>query len=265
MRIRHNQNENAMRHPDLKALRASDGRLDWINVGGEERFLSLFFGGILGYAGSRRRGSLGSVMLVAGGVLAFRGITGFSMINAWTGRNTSQRARALRPLDLQTTFTVDLPREDVAAFWRQIDNLPRFMRHLEEVREIGEGRAHWVASLPGGLGTVAWDADVRHDDTRMSWRSVPGSPIENTGEVVFRDAPGGRGTEVRARISYRPPAGRVGRATSILLTPVFNQMVKEDIRRFKNVIEAGEIPTARMSTEERDRPGTRRKEAVGNR
>src|SRR5690606_37981543 len=147
------------------------------------------------------------------------------------------------PLDLQTTVTVHAPREEVMAFWRRLENLPRFMQHLAEVREIGAGRSHWVAEVPGGLGTVAWDAEMREEADRISWHSVPGSLIENAGEVIFRDAPGGRGTEVRARISYRPPAGRIGRATSQLLTPVFNQMVKEDIRRFKHVMETGEVPT----------------------
>src|SRR5690606_13296537 len=110
--------------------------------------------------------------------------------------NTGTRARALRPLDLQTTITVHAPREEVEAFWRRLENLPRFMRHLEEVRELGPGRSHWVAAIPGGLGTISWDAETRVDRNRISWRSVPGSVIENAGEVLFRDAPGVRGTEV---------------------------------------------------------------------
>ena len=183
-------------------------------------------------------------MSAGGAGMVLGGLLGMTPIHRVLGLDVRRMSGRLRPLDLQTTITVNAPREEVMAYWRQIENLPRFMKHLSEVRQIGEGRSHWVAEVPGGFGTIAWDAEVRSDDSRLSWRSVPGSPIENTGEVIFRDAPGHRGTEIRARISYRPPAGRVGHATSKLLTPVFNQLVKEDIRRFKHVMEAGEVPTA---------------------
>ena len=78
---------------------------------------------------------------------------------------------------------------------------------------------------------------------RLAWRSEPGADVDNAGEVVFEDAPGGRGTEVHVHLSYRPPAGAAGKAAARLLNPVFEQMVKEDIRRFKHVLEAGELPT----------------------
>lgn len=234
-----------MPHQGTRGRRDSDRQISLINLSDAERLLSMVVGGALGILGWRRSGTSGIAIAAAGAGFLFRGISGFSPLGALLGRDTSARARALRPLDLQTTVTVNASREEVAAFWRHVENLPLFMRHLAEVRQVGEGRSHWVASVPGGLGTIAWDAEMRTEGDRISWRSVPGSVIENTGEVRFREAPGARGTEVHARISYRPPAGRVGRATSNLLTPVFNQMVKEDIRRFKNVMEAGEVPTAK--------------------
>lgn len=117
------------------------------------------------------------------------------------------------------------------------------MRHLFEVRKLDSKRSRWVAAIPGGLGTISWDADMTVSDDRIYWKSLPESALDNSGELLFRDAPAGGGTEVQAWISYRPPAGEVGRAVSKLLTPVFEQMVHEDIRRFKHLMEAGEIPT----------------------
>ena len=243
----------------IKAFREADDPFFWVNLSDAERLLSIAAGGVAAYVATNRSGANRLALATAGAGLLVRGLSGFSLLNVWMGRNSSNRARALRPLDLQTTITVNAPREEVEAFWRRLENLPRFMRHLEDVRELGEGRSHWVAVIPGRLGTVSWDAETRVDANRLSWRSVPGSVIENTGEVLFRDAPGERGTEVRARISYRPPAGRIGRATSNLLTPVFNQMVKEDIRRFKQVIEAGEVPTAKIK---RERPAEAQRSLV---
>lgn len=206
------------------------------------RLLAMVAGGALVARGLRDSGTRRNLQTAGGIGMTLAGAAGLSPVRRMLGREVSPGR--VHPLDLRTVLTVNAPREVVAAYWRQLENLPRFMRHLSEVSEIGEGRWHWVLEVPGGVGTLSWDADVRISDKRVSWQSVPGSPIENSGEVTFHDAPGDRGTEVHARITYRPPAGRLGHAASKLLTPVFTQLVTEDIRRFKHVIEAGEVPTA---------------------
>src|SRR5690606_4832794 len=128
--------------------------------------------------------------------------------------------------------------------WWRLENLPRFMHHLRSVRELGGGRSHWVAKGPGPLPDVEWLAEITDEEENevLAWRSLPGADVTNAGHVRFADAPGG-GTEVRVRISYRAPAGAAGAAVARRLDPVFGQMVKEDVRRFKHLLEAGEVPT----------------------
>lgn len=219
------------------------------NVGTLERVASAAGGALLLVLGLGRR-SLGGISLAAtGGALLFRGVTGFCPVNAAVGRDSTEAAgaepRDRSTLEIQTTVTVQKPRADVYAFWRRLENLPAFMEHIEDVRQTNERLSHWAAVVPKTDRRIEWDAELQaiEENRRLSWRSVEGSEIENAGEVRLEDAPGGRGTEVHVRISYRPPAGAAGHAVARLLNPAFEQMVKEDIRRFKNVIEAGETPT----------------------
>jgi uncharacterized membrane protein len=147
--------------------------------------------------------------------------------------------------------TINKPREEVYQFWRKLENLPQFMRHLETVTQQDSKRSHWVARLDSenpvakALPKVEWDAEIveEEENSRLVWRSVPGATVDNSGEVRFVDAPGNRGTEVHATILYRAPQGIAGEAVMKLFSPAFKQMVKEDIRRFKRLMETGEIPT----------------------
>lgn len=177
--------------------------------------------------------------------MLYRGVTGYCPANEELGRDTSSSGQQTAPIEIETSLTVEQSREDVYAFWRQLENLPRFMQHLSEVQDLGGTRSHWVAPVPGGFGHVEWDAEIVYEEEgrRLAWHSVKGADIANTGEVRFKDAPGGRGTEIYAKIAYRPPAGELGQAAAQLFNPAFGQMVKEDVRRFKHVAEAGEIPT----------------------
>ncbi len=216
---------------------------DHVNVGPGERVASAAGGAALVALGLGR-GSLGGLALaLGGGALVVRGLSGYCPVNEATGRDTSGERRDA--LDLTTAVTVQAPRGEVYAYWRKLQNLPTFMEHLRDVRRLDGGRSRWTADVPGLGATLEWDAEVVDDQEgeRLAWRSVPGSEVENAGEVRFRDAPGGRGTEVEVRISYRPPAGDAGRALAGLLTPVFEQLVKEDVRRFKHVMEVGTVPT----------------------
>lgn len=187
----------------------------------------------------KKGGVGGTVLALAGGALVVRGLSGYCPVNDALGRDSS---RDNEPLELKTALTVQAARHDVYNFWRRLENLPRFMEHLTDVRSIDSERSHWSAEVPGVHTRLEWDAEIVADDDgwRVAWQSLPGGDIENAGDVVFRDAPGGRGTEVIVDIRYRPPAGAVGRTVARALGPVFRQLVTEDVRRFKQVMETGE-------------------------
>ena len=132
--------------------------------------------------------------------------------------------------------------DDVYRFWREFRNLPRFMDHLESVEEIGEGRSHWVAKGPAGM-RVEWDAMIVADDPGrvITWRSLENSDVDNAGAVRFERAPGGRGTIIKVNIQYNPPAGVVGATVAWLFGEEPNQQLDDDLRRFKQVMEVGEV------------------------
>jgi len=132
--------------------------------------------------------------------------------------------------------------EELYQFWRDFENLPRFMHHLESVRVTGEGRSHWVATAPAGT-TVEWDAEITEDrpNELIAWRSLEGADVYNRGSVRFERAPGGRGTIVHVEIDYDPPGGRLGVAVAKLFGEEPELQVHSDLRRFKQVIETGEV------------------------
>ena len=140
------------------------------------------------------------------------------------------------------SITVRKPVEEVYAFWRDFENLPRFMRHLESVSVVDERRSHWVAKAPAGT-TAEWDAEIVQDreNELISWRSLPGAAVYNAGEVRFNPAPGNRGTEVRITVEYHPPFGKLGSKVAMLFREEPGQQVQDDLRHFKQVMETGEI------------------------
>ena len=140
------------------------------------------------------------------------------------------------------SITVARPVEEVYAFWRNFENFPQFMRHLESVSDIGGGRSHWVAKAPAGK-EVQWEAELTEDvpNERISWRSVEGSDVYNAGTVSFQPAPGNRGTEVRVLLEYHPPFGKLGSKVAKLFREEPGQQVQDDLRHFKQVMEVGEI------------------------
>ena len=140
------------------------------------------------------------------------------------------------------SVTVGRPVEEVYAFWRNFENFPQFMRHLESVTDIGGERSHWVAKAPAGK-EVQWEAEITEDvpNERISWRSVEGSEVYNAGTVRFQPAPGGRGTEVRVEMEYDPPFGKLGSKVAMLFREEPGQQIQDDLRHFKQVMEVGEI------------------------
>jgi uncharacterized membrane protein len=132
--------------------------------------------------------------------------------------------------------------EEVYSFWRNFQNLPRFMKHLESVHDLGNGRSHWVAKGPAGM-SVEWDATIIADvpNEVITWRSLEGSDVDNAGAVRFEAAPGGRGTIVKVNIQYNPPAGVIGATIAKLFGEEPQQQLDDDLRRFKQVLEVGEV------------------------
>lgn len=140
------------------------------------------------------------------------------------------------------SVTIGKPVEEVYAFWRDFENLPTFMRHLESVRVTGERTSHWVAKAPGGA-RVEWDAETTEDrpNELIAWRSVEGSDIYNAGSVRFVKAPKDMGTEVRVEMEYDPPFGKLGSKIAMLWREEPGQQIQDDLRHFKQVMELGEI------------------------
>ena len=145
----------------------------------------------------------------------------------------------------ERTVTIMRPPEDLYARWRDLARLPEVMAHLESVTPIDERRSRWVARGPAKT-RIEWEAEITADEPGrlIAWRSVEGSDLENAGSVRFTPAPGGRGTEVKVLLSYELPAGRLGKAAATLIGESGDQDVREDLRRFKQLMEIGEVATA---------------------
>ena len=214
-----------------------------VNVGRFERVLSVGSGILMAVSGIRSRSLLGIAGAITGAGLIYRGLSGHCDLNARFGRDSSRSDDQPRPVHVRTSMTVAKPRDEVYAAWRKLENLPSFMKHLSAVQTLDERRSEWSAEIPGKLGTVSWEAEIVNEDPgrRIVWRSVAGADVDNSGQVEFADAPGGRGTELRAEIAYRPPAGYIGAQMGKWLNPAFERMVREDVRRFKELMEAGEF------------------------
>lgn len=132
--------------------------------------------------------------------------------------------------------------EEVYRFWRSFENLPRFMKHLESVEDLGDARSRWTAKGPAGT-TVEWEATIVADvpGEVITWRSLENSDVDNAGAVRFEPAPGNRGTIVKVNIQYNPPAGVVGATVAKLFGEEPEQRLNDDLRRFKQVMEVGEV------------------------
>jgi uncharacterized membrane protein len=221
-----------------------------VNVGYVERWASAIGGGALaalGVRGGYYRTPAGIGLLLVAGHQLYRGVTGRDRIYRALGVDTSQvgpHPSSQAGIKVEKSVTINRSPEELYTFWRNFENLPRFMNHLASVRVQGDRRSHWVAKGPAGT-TVAWDAEITEErpNELIAWHSLPNADVDNTGSVRFQPGPSGRGTEAHVQIAYNPPAGAVGAAVAKLLGEEPNQQIAGDLRRFKNLMEAGEIPT----------------------
>lgn len=216
-------------------------REESLNTSNFERALSIAIGAWMLYRGVKRlpKSPISNLLkATTGGALLARGVTGFCPVYDYFEIDGSKTTS----VNIRSTVVVNKPKHEVYAFWRRLENLPLFMRHLESVQEIDDRRSHWEAKIPNKMITIKWDAEIVRDDENslLSWQSLPGSTIENAGKVEFRNALGDRGTELRIMITYRPPAGNIGTQVARLFNPMFRKMVKEDVTNFKQFIELKE-------------------------
>jgi uncharacterized membrane protein len=153
----------------------------------------------------------------------------------------AKSAEALATPPFQASITIDKPRAELYEYWRRLENLPRFMKNLDEVTDLGGGRSHWVGKSALGV-RAEWDAEIQEENEgrSLSWSSLPGSEVQNAGTVRFEEAPNGRGTVVRVTLELH---GALGQLVDKTLHAATLQEVREDLKRFKEVMETGEVAT----------------------
>lgn len=207
----------------------------WSRVLGDAMDLALL-GSALSAPGSDRS-RLGAATLAVAGVTAVDALAAARLSRAASSPGTSERG-----IEVVKAITIARTPRELHRYWRQLENLPRFMENLEAVEKIDETRSRWRVKGPGGR-VVEWEAEVVEDRPGecIAWRSLPGADVQNAGRVDFVAAPGGRGTEVRVHLRYQPPAGVVGRGVAALFGRDPAHQVGSDLRRLKQVIETGEV------------------------
>jgi len=210
----------------------------WSRVAGDALDLAL-----LGKVMANPENSRGRAMFATANVLAV------TALDVMAARTLSRQPRSVANegadkgiIRTKRSLTINKSPEECYAFWHNFENLPQFMRHLESVTVTGERRSHWKAKAPAGA-TVEWDAETTEDrpNELIAWRSTDDADVYNAGSVRFERAPGGRGTEVRIELEYKPPLGKLGSKVAMLFREEPGQQVMDDLRHFKQVMETGEI------------------------
>ena len=213
--------------------RGSSPTFLWSRVAGDVMDLVLL-------GGALRRGGPGRGRTIA----ATAAVAGLTALDLTAARRAKRGGSAGSSGDLELTAAITVARspEQVYDFWRGLERLPAFMEHVEQVEWTGEGRTHWTAKGPLGR-SISWDAELTEDvrGEVIAWRSLPGADVDNSGSVRFTTAPAGRGTEVRVHLRYAVPGGRLGATVARLLGEEPHQQVEDDLRRFKQVMETGEV------------------------
>lgn len=205
-----------------------------VNVSTAERIIMVAAGSYLLYRALKKNDKSKAVEGITAGTMLFRGVTGYCPAYDAIGRTSALKGGNVT---ITTSLSVDKPVSEVYQAWRQLENLPLFMTHLHSVMVIDQYTSEWKARIPGGLGTISWKAEILMDEPNelISWHSLPGSTIDNSGKVKF--VSNGSSTEIEATISYHAPLGAAGEAAAKLLNPVFENMVRNDIANFKEYIE----------------------------
>jgi uncharacterized membrane protein len=212
----------------------------WSRVGGDVMDLALLGRALNSPRNDRNRVAAATVAVA--GVTVLDVLAGQRLSREGDGAEVAGVAPAARAIEVRQQITVRRSPEEVYRFWRDFQNLPRFMDHLEAVRVLDERRSRWVAKAPAGT-TVEWEAEIVDDrpNERIAWRSLPEGDVPNEGAVYFAPAPAEQGTEIHVELRYQPPGGKLGRLFAKLFGEEPGQQVKGDLRRLKQVLELGEV------------------------
>jgi uncharacterized membrane protein len=213
-------------------------------MGNHERLIVSVGGAALLYHGLKRGDRVGMVIAAAGGGLLFLGTTGKNPVAQAAGVHVVETRQGGRRIEIVKSMTINRPAAELFAFWRDFQHLPRIMPHLRSVDVLSERRSRWVAEAPGGF-TVEWDAEIVNEKPQalIAWQSCAGSDVANWGVVRFAELSGGRGTEVKVELEYESPAGTTGAVLAKLFGKEPSQQVEDGLRRFKQMMETGEVPT----------------------
>jgi len=173
-------------------------------------------------------------------IAATAAVAGVTALDVYCGSQLSSGSGG--PVEISRSIAINRSADEIYQFWRQLDNLPRFMRHLESVRQTGGRTSHWTAKLPGGMH-LEWDAEITADEPgrRIAWRSTEGSAFTTSGEVRFEPATQGHGTLARVRMSYKLPGGAAGQALAKVFGSAPGDLLFQNLRDLKQVLETGEI------------------------
>lgn len=218
----------------ITSIRPQDAGVGDTRAIAAQRWSALIGGSALILLGVSRRSGYGMAMAAAGGALAYAAARGDNLPAV---------------LVSQSSVLVNCSPQEAYQFWRNFENLPIFMRHLEAVQVSSEGHSTWIAIGPMGT-RIAWDAQITYErpGELIEWNSLPGSSIRVDGSVEFQPAPANRGTIIRAMMRYRIPAGATGRALAKIIGKYPNFLMRQDLRRLKALIETGEIATTEGQT-----------------
>jgi uncharacterized membrane protein len=205
----------------------------WARVAGDLVDLAL-----IGSAFNQRGSSAPRLALAAASVAAL------ALVDAQSAARLSRSLTVQKvtlPIHVVRSITINRAPETVYHFWRDLQNLPRFMAHLEEVRDQG-ATSYWRAKAPAGM-SVEWEAEITQDEqnSKIAWRSLDGATVPNRGAVCFKEAPGGRGTVVIVELKYDPPGGAVTGLLAKLFGEEPGQQIAGDLRRLKQVLETGSV------------------------
>ncbi len=215
-----------------------------INVASVERWASAIGGGALAAYGLKQRSPVGLLLTALGAGLLYRGVSGHCELYSALGINSHSDNAVARDVHFEKRIMVNKSPEELFRFWRNFENLPRFMSHLESVTVLDEYQSHWVAKGPAGENEE-WDAEVfnEKENELISWRSLPGSDFVHAGTVRFEPQPAGRGTMVRVVMNYNVTGGKLTAKVAGLFGLAPEDLIQEDLRRFKQLLETGEIAT----------------------
>lgn len=209
-------------------------------ISDKERWASIVGGSAMVLMGLQQRSLRGILTAIAGGGLAYHGATADKSLQDKVVDATGIN-KAIR---VEKTVTIDKSAEELYNYWHNFENLPNFMKHVKSVQVLDMRRSHWVANAPLGQ-TIEWDADIINDQPNqlIAWASEEGAQVDNSGFVRFSPAPSDRGTEVKVVMEYNVPGGMVTAAIAKLFGEEPEQQIGDELRRFKQLMETGEIAT----------------------